>query len=374
MGFFSEYKQAVKILQQHHPVIFYAESRHYYQYYRQLVEDVLQKTTLPVLYITSDNQDPLLRQSPERLQVVCIKRFLGFLFPKLKAGVVVLTMPDLDNYLFKRSAQAGSYVYMFHALVSIHQQYREKAFFHYDVFYSTGPEHTLELRKLEQVYNLPAKKIIEYGYPLLDVIRHQYKTAGKEKRDNEPLKILVAPSWFEQCILETCIHELVQQLARLPVTVLIRSHPEYVKRSFKKYTALKKLADELPNVSFDENPTVISSLVLADLLITDRSGIALEYAFGTLRPVLFIDTPLKIMNPQVNQLGIEPLENRIRKELGISITPGEITHIEEKIRQLTGSAAAYRESLRLLANNLFYNSGQSYEEGLKYILAQTNSA
>ena len=75
MGFFSEYRQFNKLVQVHHPVVFYAESQHYYQYFRQLITDLLQQTSLPVLYITSDVNDPLLSTSSERLQVVYVKRF-----------------------------------------------------------------------------------------------------------------------------------------------------------------------------------------------------------------------------------------------------------------------------------------------------------
>lgn len=51
---------------------------------------------------------------------------------------------------------------------------------------------------------------------------------------------------------------------------------------------------------FSSNDTVFN----ADLIITDWSGIAYEYAFTTLRPVLYINTPMKIMNPNMRKLGL----------------------------------------------------------------------
>ena len=45
---------------------------------------------------------------------------------------------------------------------------------------------------------------------------------------------------------------------------------------------------------FSSNSTVFE----ADLMITDWSGIAYEYAYTTQKPVLFINTPMKVMNPE----------------------------------------------------------------------------
>ena len=46
-----------------------------------------------------------------------------------------------------------------------------------------------------------------------------------------------------------------------------------------------------------------STIFEADLMITDWSGIAYEYAYTTCKPVLFIDTPMKIMNPEYKKIG-----------------------------------------------------------------------
>ena len=63
---------------------------------------------------------------------------------------------------------------------------------------------------------------------------------------------------------------------------------------------------------FSSNSTVFE----ADLMITDWSGIAYEYAYTTCKPVLFIDTPMKIMNPEYKKIGIEPLNIWMRYEIG----------------------------------------------------------
>jgi len=367
MNLFTEYNSVQKILKVHHQVIVYAESRHYYQYFESLLQDILKNDSVSILYLTSDKNDPLLYTAIKKMQVVYISQFLGFLFPKVTADIMVMTMPDLNNFLYKRSPNIGKYVYVFHAAVSTHLQYSEKAFFYYDAIFCTGSYQETELRETEKKYGLPPKELIAYGYPLLESIKEKYK--GYAVKDRLiPQRILIAPSWFESCIFETCIEPLVHELSKLNQSIYIRPHPEYVKRSPKKYKALNTMVSRLPNIYFDEVPNVIDSLVEADILITDRSGIALEYAFGTYRPVLFIDTPLKISNPHWQKLSAPPIENTIRSGIGISMLPEEISSISDKINQLKTHKEKFGKELAELEKEIFFNSPASYKQGLDYIM------
>lgn len=183
----------------------------------------------------------------------------------------------------------------------------------------------------------------------------------------EQLNILIAPSWFEYCIFETCIESLVQELSKLQHHIYIRSHPEYIKRLPKKYKALQEMVSGFQNVYFDESPDVIDSLVSADILITDRSGIALEYAFGTSRPVLFIDTPLKISNPHWKKIAIEPIEITSRAAMGISVLPTNFSTIAGTLKQLINNKEIFAKNIQQLEKATFFNSAQSYRQGLDYI-------
>ena len=49
-------------------------------------------------------------------------------------------------------------------------------------------------------------------------------------------------------------------------------------------------------------------------MISDWSGISMEYAFTFERSVIFIDVPKKILNPNADDLPLEPIEISIRKK------------------------------------------------------------
>lgn len=370
MSFFSEYTLVKKLLRQKQQVIFYAESKSYYQYFERLINDLLERTRIDICYITSDKTDPLLQQSHPRMKVMLVKWMLGFLFSKMKADVVIMTMPDLDNFLFKRSKDVGSYIYMFHAAVSTHQQYRGRAFFHYDVIFCTGDYQQKEIRRAEEVYRQPAKELIPYGYPLFDAISN--KVASKTEYPSPPV-ILIAPSWFDGCIFDSCLEELLKQLSRLPYHVILRSHPEYERRKKKESRSIRQLIKGYTNISIDDRPNVMDRLASTHILITDRSGIAFEFAFGVKRPVLFIDTPPKEVNPDWRELGLEPIENHLRAQLGVSLSPVSLEQVSATIKELEEQAGGFAEKIGRLEKILFYNSSASYENGLRFVMQQVDA-
>lgn len=366
MSFFSEYIQVNRVLQQKQQVVFYSESRHYFIYFKKLIEDLLAQPGLSICYITSDKNDPLLKNATAGMNVIHVKWMLGFLFSRIRADVMIMTMPDLDNFLFKRSPGVGTYVYMFHAVVSTHQQYRRKAFFHYDVIFCTGEYQLREIRKAEELYGLKQKTIIPYGYPLLDEL---YSHGSAAAGDNHST-ILIAPSWFEGCILDTCIEELLQQLSKMPYKVILRSHPEYAKRKKKEFRKIQQLIAKNTAMSMDEIPNVFDRLPSADILITDRSGIAFEFAFGIRKPVLFIDTAYKQMNPDWKELGMEPIENSLRSSLGVTIAPAELETISQKINELIALQPGFANTIDELSQKIFYNGKEAYQSGLDYVVSK----
>jgi hypothetical protein len=93
--------------------------------------------------------------------------------------------------------------------------------------------------KAEELYVLRTKDIIPYGYPLLDKIKKSVAEVSNKNESKQTL--LIAPSWFDGCIFDTCIQELLQELSKLPYKVVLRSHPEFEKKKkILKYSAIDK--------------------------------------------------------------------------------------------------------------------------------------
>ena len=102
--------------------------------------------------------------------------------------------------------------------------------------------------------------------------------------------------------------------------------------------------------------------------MTDWSGIAYEYSFTTLKPTLFINTPMKVMNPDYKELGIEPFDVIIRDKVGISLELDELTKVADTVHTLLYTNDYAAEEMDKIREQYLYNIGNSGNVGAKYII------
>lgn len=328
---------------------FYAEGALFYQYYESVIEVILQMSSLDICYITSDPHDPIFHHPNKHVHAFYIDRLLVAALSRLDSTVLVMTMTDLETYNVKRSQNVAEYVYLFHAMISTHLVYREVAFDYYDTIFCVGPHHVQEIRKAETMRALPQKNLLEIGYPRLEKIYRDHRAFIQKRSHKErsfQKTILIAPTWGPHVILTTCIAELIALLAETEYRVLIRPHPEFIKRNGSAIKKIIALTQTTLNIQLEQNLLSDASLHEADVLITDHSGIAFEYAFGTERPVLFIDTPLKIRNPVYQRLSIEPMEITLRNIVGVSVSPRDIVRLPSMLHNLLNQQEQFAERIR----------------------------
>ena len=118
-------------------------------------------------------------------------------------------------------------------------------------------------------------------------------------------------------------------------------------------------------LDFSSNKSIYSS----DLLITDWSGIAAEFSFGTKRPCIFVNTKMKVCNQNWENLGIIPSEILIRDKVGISINKEDVSTIDTVAENLFKNSKKYKEDITNYFETYTYNHGTAAQEGAKYILS-----
>lgn len=106
----------------------------------------------------------------------------------------------------------------------------------------------------------------------------------------------------------------------------------------------------------------------ADMVITDWSGISWEYSFTTKRPVLFIDTPMKVLNPEYQRIKTVPLSVQLRDKIGKSIKLDQLGKAAEYVEFLMNHKEEYQEQITRLAETYIFNLGSSAEAGADYII------
>ncbi len=343
-------------------IVFYSEGRSDWPHLGPIVRE-LAAGGRRVCYVSSEESDPGLSLGDPNVvgfHVGADSARTAF-FKTVEAKVVVMTMPDLETFFLKRSVHPAHYVYVFHAIVSSHRIYRKGAFDAYDTVLAVGPHHVEEIRRTEAVYGLRPKAIVEHGCARLDeVIRAAAARPAFVPSPGPAKKVLLAPSWGECSFAERPYGgDLIDLLLRAGHSVVLRLHPMTVRRLPKLGPSMESRFAGRPGFRVETDMSAQESLQTSDLMISDWSGAAFDYGFGLLRPVLFVDTPTKVNNPEWQRLGIAPLEEKVRREIGDVLDPGELARAPEKVAALTADPTAFAQRLRAARERWVFHVGRS---------------
>ncbi len=337
-------------------IIIYSESKAYYTNFKLIIDELIEKYNRKIIYITSDMKDPVLNKETNNFIPVYIGT--GFMvilaFNYLKSKILLTTMPDVDTFHLKRSPYVENMIYVNHSLVSMNMIYLPKAFESYDTIFAAGPHHEKEIREMEQEYHTKEKQIIKAGYPALDdfIIRyHQYKNSQNINKNN--IIITIAPSWQESNIIDLCVYDLIDTLLETGVFVKLRPHPMTIKYEMDKVDKIREHYKENSNFVIDNSPGNFTSYLDTDIMITDWSGTVYKYCFTTFKPVIFINTPIKVNNDNYKNYKNIPVDISWRNSLGRSIDIENITSIKEIIKELLNDKNIQDKIVKFRDNNVY---------------------
>ena len=353
-------------------IVFYSEDVSSFVHFEQIIYELTEKMGRQICYVTSAKDDPMLTSQNKRINAFYIG--LGAIrtkfFMELKADILVMTMPNLETYFIKRSkVYPVHYVYIFHSIVSTHTIYRKGAFDHYDSIFCTGPHHIEEITATESVYSLKHKNLVEHGYGLLDKLQKNKPLKNQKNYTNDKKKkIIIAPSWGKKGLLETKGIELVKILLDAGYHVTVRPHPMTIRKWPKKIKAIKNEFDNEPNFEMETDISSFESIYSAYGLISDWSGIAIEYAFVCEMPVFYIDVSQKINNSSYNKIQCNPLEFSIRNLIGKIISPNDLSSLPKVIESTYEENNNFKTIIQEVRNKTIFNLGQSGIKGAQEIL------
>ncbi|HJL80895.1 MAG: CDP-glycerol glycerophosphotransferase family protein [Gammaproteobacteria bacterium] len=357
------YRTYKKLPKSFKKIVFYSESFQDWHHLKPLLNTLLNQE-IDTTYVASDEKDPgLLKQSPNYKSIFIGKGFFRILFFQyLKAKLFILTMMDLNNFELKRSMHSVHYVYIFHSLTSTHMVDTEESFDHYDTILCAGPHQKKEIELREQNKDLNAKNLVSYGYPRLErLIEMNAKPVTHNK------VILLAPTWGEQSIINLIGMEICSIIIDHGYSLILRPHHETLKRS-------PELINEIENqYSHTEKFRLVTemgdsqSLLQSDLLVCDWSGTAIEYSLGLEKPVIFIDIPPRVRNPNWEEIKSEPLEMSIREKVGRIISPSELEELPSTIDELLNDDQLFSDQIESLREEFVYNLSHSESVGLEEI-------
>ena len=357
-------------------IVFYAENKASMNHFRLLIRELTEKMNLQICYVTSVKNDPIFSSKNQKI----LPFYIGDgtartkFFSTLKAKILVMDMPDLGRFHIKRSDEYPvHYIYLFHSMYSVHSYLRKGAVDNYDTVFCVGPHQVKEIRETERVYGLKEKKLINYGYGRLDTLL-QKKINSQAAKSNSRNSIIIAPSYGDNNLLEKCGIQLIDVLLKSNFRVMLRPHLRTLRDSTELINSIQENFGKNPNFALERGVITFDSLNNSLCMISDWSGISLEYAFTFERPVISIDVPKKVLNPNSSDIALEPIETSIRNKIGYIVSPNNLEEILVLIRDLDPSTQNFSRQIKDIREKTVYNIGESAKIGAEYIKQLCNNS
>ena len=307
------------------PYVIFSDHKRYWNVFKPVCDE-FEKREIDIVYYTCSQDDPALSAEYKHVKAEFIgegnKAFAKLNF--LNAGVVLSTTPGLDVYQWKRSKNVKCYVHIPHSVDDVPATYRMFGTDYYDAFLTSGNHQEKVIRKLENLRNLPAKKVVCVGSTYLDSMKIK-KDALNELPKNEKPVILLAPSWGKNGILSKFGSKFIDSLVKTGYQIVIRPHPQSI-------TSEKQMLDDLktkyPQLEWNFDNDNFNILNKADLMISDFSGVIYDFSLIFNKPLIYADTEFDTLPYDADWLDEEIWSLRVLPKIGIKLEEKDFSNMK----------------------------------------------
>lgn len=255
-----------------------------------------------------------------------------------------------------------------HSMVSLHTTYGAGSFLGFDAIFCVGPYHLEEAHAIID-HNHQSGEAIPAGSEWIDYLAQE---PALDRPADRPC-VLVAPTWGEISLLARYGRDLVDRLIER-YDVILRPHG-------LKFDIIEPVVHEIcesyanhPGFQYELGVDSNSSLLKADLMVSDYSGIAFEFALARRRPVVFLDGPRKAS--QIDWRSVmeqDGIEVRGRPWIG-DVVPN-VDEMMSSIEGMLKDPEIYKSRIDEATPKLWYHSGEAatvLAEHIQRLLRESN--
>ena len=256
-------------------------------------------------------------QQKKKVFVFNTNFFRSFFFLTQKINFLITSTPDLDNSIFKKSKyNLTKYIYIQHSPLSLTKIYDEKAFLSFDAVQTVNIFQYDEIKKINKIYKKNIKPFKS---------KYLFLTNNFSKKDYKEKKILIAPTWHTN-FYDLNLHlNLKKIFDKSKIDYILRPHPMSLKKKEISIDVLKQ-----NNINYDVSTKL--DFKKYSHLITDWSGIFIEYSIINNRFSILINTKQKIRNNSTKFIDL-PIEIYARNILARTFEVDQIVDIKNFIEK-----------------------------------------
>ena len=89
---------------------------------------------------------------------------------------------------------------------------------------------------------------------------------------------------------------------------------------------------------------------------------------------MFIDTPMKVNNPDYKKFGFEPIDKEIRSKIGVVIGLNQVQDINKFVEEVIKNKDKYKQKIIKSREKFVFNFGNSSAAGAEFIKGFINEA
>lgn len=334
-------------------IVFYSEGEDYDHFYLPYINSCL-KNKIKFSYVSSGKKIPFEKNVNSKFFFIGDSFIRTLFFFLLDCKNLITTMPDLENFFLKKSSRCNNYIYFFHSMFSMNTIYNHNAFSHYDTILCSNKISANEVK--DYFFSNNKAKFVNLGYPKIDNINERYN----EKNKNILIKsILFAPSWGNEDENFNIYKILISQLIKEGYLVNFRPHPATLKYSKKTLDKVfKDLADN-KNFNLSHEKNNLNDYLQNDLVITDWSGAAIEFALATKKRCIFFNSKQKIRNKKLSSSeNLKSLEIIFKTQVAENFDLNNFNQIFKKISS-SEYLNQYEKKIELFRKEYLYNFSQT---------------
>ena len=311
------------------PYVIFSDNKRYWNVFEPICRE-FDRRGIDIVYMTASPDDPVLECPYEHVK----GEFIGknnMAFAKLNflnATIVLSTTPGLGVYQWKRSKNVQCYVHILHAAGEV-TLYRMFGIDYYDSLLLSSQYQLEDVRKLEQLRQLPEKQIYIVGLPYMDEMVQRLKNSGPVETHDRT--VLLAPSWGPSAIFSKFGGNIIKILLRTGYHVIVRPHPQ----SFEsEKDIMAKIMKEYPvseQLEWNRDADNYDVLKRSDILISDFSGVTFDFALVYDKPIIYADTKFDKAPYDAWWLEEDIWTNTALPRIGMELTEEKMDSLKEMI-------------------------------------------
>ncbi len=311
------------------PLVIYSDHKRYWNIFEPICDE-LERQEIDAVFMTQSEDDPAFSKVYDHINTEFIgEGGKGFArLNNLNAKVVLSTTPSLDVFQWKRSKNVNYYVHIAHMPNDI-SAYRMFGLDYYDAILLSGEYQGEQIRKLEELRNLPEKDIEYVGLPYMDVMLDRVKKV--EKLKEHEITVIVAPTWGASGLLSKYGSELLDELIDTGYKIVIRPHPQSFTAEKEMIEELQKKYPDSDQISWNRDTDNFNVLYNSDIMISDFSGVIFDYSLVFDKPVIYTEPDFDDSIYDCSWLDDELWTFKTLPKIGRELTKNDFNKIKDTI-------------------------------------------